>query len=139
MSMVAGMERRRPHLAPVPVNGAPAVERPGGAYRVRMDGVLDRAERVRAELAAVRETAGTADGAVVATVDGSGALTGLRFGPRATTLSPERLAELVLAAAADAASSAARRAARLVEGLSTEPAELRVGTEHGACGAARPH
>lgn len=82
-----------------------------------MDDVLDRAEQVRAELAAVRETAGTPDGAVVATVDGSGVLTGLRFGPRAAALSPERLAELVLVASADAASVAARRVARLVDGL----------------------
>ena len=56
-------------------------------------------------------------GQVVATVDGSGALTGLRFGPRAVALPPERLAELVLSAASEAASAATRRAARLVDGL----------------------
>lgn len=89
------------------------------AYRDRMDGVLDRAERVRAELAAVRETAGSPDGAVVATVDGSGALTALRFGPRAAALSSERLAEQVLAVVADAASAATSRATRLVDGLTT--------------------
>lgn len=111
------MERRRPYLVPDP-DGAPgAVDRSGGVYRRRMDGVLDRAERVRAELADVRETAGSPDGAVVATVDGSGALTGLRFGPRAAALSPERLAEQVLAVVADAASAATRRATRLVDGL----------------------
>ncbi|TCK27798.1 YbaB/EbfC family nucleoid-associated protein [Pseudonocardia endophytica] len=108
------MERRRPYL--VPVDDLPP---PRGIYRDRMDGVLDRVERVRAELAAVRETAGSADGAVVATVDGAGALTGLRFGPRATALPPERLAEQVLAVVADAASAATNRAARLVDGLTT--------------------
>ena len=87
------------------------------AYRHRMDDLLDRAERVRDELAAVRESAGSPDGTVVATVDGSGALTGLRFGPRAVALPPERLAELVLSAASEAASAATRRAARLVDGL----------------------
>lgn len=102
------MERRF-HLVDGPVDVP--------AYRDRMDGVLDRVERVRAELADVRETAGSPDGAVVATVDGSGALTGIRFGPRAAALSPERLAEQVLAVVADAASAATKRATRLVDGL----------------------
>ena len=114
------MERRRPYLVPAPDLPPPAADRrvPGpGAYRHRMGEVLDRVERVRAEVADVRETAGSPDGAVVATVDGAGALTGLRFGPRAAALPPERLAELVLAAAADAASAAARRVTRLVDGV----------------------
>ena len=75
----------------------------------RLAGLRARAERVQAELAAVRGTATSPDGAVEVAVAPGGALVGLQLGPRADGLSRTQLATLVVATAAAAARDAAGR------------------------------
>jgi hypothetical protein len=83
-------------------------------YRSRIDEIRVRAERAHEELAGLSATASSKDGAVTATVRRDGALSGLAFGPAAEGLSRARLAELVLATAAEAGAEVAARVAAVV-------------------------
>ncbi|WP_345384751.1 YbaB/EbfC family nucleoid-associated protein [Pseudonocardia yuanmonensis] len=79
-------------------------------YRRRIEELRGRAERAQAEIAALSATAASPDGAVRATVDSTGTLTGLAFGPAADGLGRGLLAELVVATTASAAAEVSRRA-----------------------------
>ncbi|MCE0768375.1 YbaB/EbfC family nucleoid-associated protein [Pseudonocardia kujensis] len=79
-------------------------------YRHRIEELRGRAERAQDEIAGLTATAVSADGAVRATVDSTGALTGLTFGPAADGLGRSALAELVVTTAADATAEVSRRA-----------------------------
>lgn len=79
-------------------------------YRRRIEELRGRAELAQAEIAALTATAASPDGAVRATVDSTGALTGLTFGPAADGLGRGALAELVVATTASAAAEVSRRA-----------------------------
>ncbi|MFR9803830.1 YbaB/EbfC family nucleoid-associated protein [Pseudonocardia sp. RS010] len=79
-------------------------------YRRRIEELRGRAEHARAEIAELTSTAASPDGAVRATVDSSGALTGLAFGAAADGLDRGALAELVMATTARAVAEVSRRA-----------------------------
>ncbi|WP_181779694.1 YbaB/EbfC family nucleoid-associated protein [Pseudonocardia pini] len=81
-------------------------------YRRRLDELRTRAEQVQTEITALTATVTSPDGAVSATVGHSGRLSGLVLGPAAEALSRERLADLVVRTAADAAAEVSRRAER---------------------------
>ncbi|MEU7811502.1 YbaB/EbfC family nucleoid-associated protein [Pseudonocardia sp. NPDC049154] len=80
------------------------------AYRRRIEELRGRAELAQAEIAALTATAASPDGAVRATVDSTGALTGLVFGPAADGLGRGALADLVVATTTSAAAEVSRRA-----------------------------
>ncbi|MFC5949791.1 YbaB/EbfC family nucleoid-associated protein [Pseudonocardia lutea] len=79
-------------------------------YRRRIEELRGRAERAQAEIAALTATAASPDGAVRATVDSTGALTALTFGPAADGLGRGPLAALVVATTASAAAEVSCRA-----------------------------
>lgn len=78
-------------------------------HQERLTGLRARAERVQAELAGVRGTARSPDGAVEVAVSPGGALVGLQLGPPADALSRTQLAAVVVATAAAATRDAAGR------------------------------
>lgn len=86
-------------------------------YRNRLDELRERAARVQLEITTLTATVTSRDGAVSATVDHTGALSGLSFGPAAESVPRERLGMLVVQATADAAAEVARRAARALDPL----------------------
>lgn len=90
-------------------------------YRERIEAIRARAEDARARVLTVSATAQTRDGAVAVTVDGSGALTGLRLGVRSDELTRARLAETVVGLARDAAADAQAQVAAIMEPLTAEP------------------
>jgi DNA-binding protein YbaB len=67
-------------------------------YRARVAGIAQRAQAARQEIAAVRGTETSSNGAVTVSVNASGALEDLSFGPAADDLSRPELAALVLRA-----------------------------------------
>lgn len=79
-------------------------------YRDRLDALRDRAERAQQEIGAINATVRSKDGAVSASVDGSGALSGLVLAPATERMPRDRLAELVVGTVAQARAEAARRA-----------------------------
>jgi DNA-binding protein YbaB len=74
-----------------------------------MPDIARRAAEAKARLERVSATASSADGAVTVTVNTSGALQELTFGPRADELPRARLAQAVLAAAKRAQVDAAQQ------------------------------
>jgi DNA-binding protein YbaB len=76
-----------------------------------MPEIARRAAEAKAKLQRVSATATSADGAVTVTVNTSGALQELTFGPRADELPRARLAQAVLAAAKRAQVDAAQQLA----------------------------
>jgi DNA-binding protein YbaB len=80
----------------------------------RTQETLRRAEAASAEIATVTGVATSEDGAVTVTVNATGALTDVTFGRAADRLSKEHLAKAVMAAAAQARASAARRVTNLM-------------------------
>lgn len=86
-------------------------------YRNRLDELRDRAEQAQIEITTLTATVTSQDGAVSATVDHSGALRVLAFGPAAEAVPRDRLGALVVQATADAAAEVARRAKRALEPL----------------------
>ncbi|WP_410673425.1 YbaB/EbfC family nucleoid-associated protein [Amycolatopsis sp. cmx-4-68] len=74
-----------------------------------MPDIARRAAEAKARLERVSATASSADGAVTVTVNTSGALQELTFGPRADELPRARLAQAVLAAAKRAQIDAAQQ------------------------------
>ncbi|MBP2364996.1 YbaB/EbfC family nucleoid-associated protein [Pseudonocardia parietis] len=89
-------------------------------YRERIEAVRARAEDARARVLSVTATAQTRDGAVAVTVDGSGALTDLRFGVRSDDLPRPRLAETVLRLSREAAADARKQVTAIMEPLTAE-------------------
>ncbi|WP_344427787.1 YbaB/EbfC family nucleoid-associated protein [Pseudonocardia ailaonensis] len=79
-------------------------------YRRRLDDLRERAERAQAEIDGLTATVTSPDGAVSATVDRTGALSGLVLGPTAEALGRERLAALVVSTTASASAEVTRRA-----------------------------
>jgi DNA-binding protein YbaB len=86
-------------------------------YRRRLDDLRDRAEAAQAEITGLTATATSQNGAVSATVDHTGALSALTFGPAADTLDLSRLGGLVVQTTAEAAAEVARRAQRALAPL----------------------
>ncbi|MCR6483266.1 YbaB/EbfC family nucleoid-associated protein [Amycolatopsis sp. OK19-0408] len=79
-----------------------------------MPDIARRAAEAKARLERVSATASSADGAVTVTVNTSGALQELTFGPRADELPRARLAQAVLAAAKRAQVDAAQQLAAVM-------------------------
>src|SRR3569833_3122645 len=79
-----------------------------------MPDIARRAAEAKARLERVSATASSADGAVTVTVNTSGALQELTFGPRADELPRARLAQAVLAAAKRAQVDAAQQLAAIM-------------------------
>ncbi|WP_051233183.1 YbaB/EbfC family nucleoid-associated protein [Pseudonocardia asaccharolytica] len=92
-------------------------------YRRRTDDIARRAAQAHAELATVRASASSPDGAVTVTVNPAGALQGLALGRAAEGLSRVQLAEAVLVTARRAHSQAAQLAAAAITPLIGETSE----------------
>jgi hypothetical protein len=65
-------------------------------YHARVAGIAERAQAARAQIASVRGSATSADGAVTVSVNVQGALEDLSFGPAADTMSLPDLARTIL-------------------------------------------
>ncbi|MFC5995989.1 YbaB/EbfC family nucleoid-associated protein [Pseudonocardia hispaniensis] len=92
-------------------------------YRRRTDDIARRAVQAQADLAAVRGSARSPDGAVTVTVNSAGALQGLTLGRAAEGQSRVQLAEAVLATARRAHAEATQQAIAVITPLIGESSE----------------
>lgn len=86
-------------------------------YEQQVHDIAARAGSARDQLAALRPSASSADGAVTVTVTAAGALADLTFGPAAADLDLGDLARLVVRTAQTARLEAARQTEAAVAGL----------------------
>lgn len=87
------------------------------SYQQRVTDIAQTAEQAKAQLQQVSSTLNSADGAVTVTVNASGALQNLSFGPKADDLSRTELAAAVLDAARRAQVAAAHQVTEVMTPL----------------------